>query len=741
MQTAHDPVTQRAGAFVSATDSPVIPAPNTTDPPDLMGFTRAMGLSGKPRPGAGLAFRAHTVPPEFQQDFQHAKEQIKLRVPIEEVVRERVPGLKKRGRLWTACCPFHEEKSPSFKVDPSRGTWRCYGACAVGGDVISFLQKHDHLDFIETLETLGARCGVALPERSGAVARKARGADDPLYAVLERATGFYQRMLHRPEGAAALAYLRGRGLSGATIEAFGLGFSPAGGEVLVSKVLSQGEPLEPLFATGLARRNDAGRAYDFFRGRLMIPIRDDRGRTVGFGARRLDDSDPQSPKYVNTGETEVFHKGRLIYALDHAQAEIRRSGRMVLVEGYTDVMAAHQCGLRHVVAVLGTALTDEHAALVRRTGAKRVTLCFDGDSAGEQATWRALSGLVVLDVEIDVVRLDFALPGGGVSDSLPVGAPSTSPAALGTVKDPCDLLIQRGAGAFEEQLARSTGWFDFLLSALDPLEGQARWQAVDRILELLGRMPKPIQRDACLTRLAAHLGLSASAVREQFQTLASRQRRAAPLPTAPTPARPSAYAAVSGAEGESVRPAPAPRPRPKSVAEVRAERVLVDAWRCLIGAVLIEQSLVSDLEPLLRDGDSACPDPDLASLAGGLVELARREGRLPGIDGLLDAFRAHPAADWIVPLIEDASAAESARSSFDGACRKLEQMAFERRLAQQRALLPEITPLEADRREAELDSLLRDLRERGLRQAAQAQQSSSPEVPGARHTVPTPGTH
>lgn len=618
-------------------------------------------------------------------DFKQAIEQIKLRIPIEELVREKVPGLRKQGALWTACCPFHEEQTPSFKVDPRKGSWRCYGACAAGGDVIEFLVRHDHLDFREALDVLSVRAGVELPSRGAA--RKPRGADDPLYEVLERACQYYKRMLHRPEGSQALAYLRSRGLSATTIEAFGLGFAPAGGEVLVSKVLAQGQPLEPLIASGLARRNEQGRPYDFFRGRLMIPIRDDKGRTLGFGARRLDDSDKQSPKYVNTTETEVFHKGRLIYALDHAQAHVRRSGHMVLVEGYTDVMAAHQAGVRNVVAVLGTALTEEHSGLVRRCGAKRVTLCFDGDAAGMQATWRALAGLLPLDLEIDVVRLRFDRP---AADSAP---------AAELIKDPCDLLIRHGADAFQEHLARAVGWFDFLKATIDTLSDQERWQAVDRVLELLSRLSKPIQRDARLIELAAHLGLSADAVRAQFeaQPARSRERREGQRRMRATPA------IASEREFPRVRDAAA-QAAPRST---REEDTLVRAWRELVGAVLLDGSLVHELAPLVAAEQDVCKHESLALLARELVELAALHGRLPDLDGILAALGMHPASDLVVPLIEAAAVAESPSALFFGARAHLERCKAQRERNARIAELARLSPTEHQERLTQLHQELR----------------------------------
>ncbi|MCB9915728.1 MAG: DNA primase [Planctomycetes bacterium] len=366
-----------------------------------------------------------SVVPALSQDLRRAIEEIKLRAPVEDVVREYVPDLKKRGRLWEACCPFHSEKTPSFKVDPTRGTWHCFGACSEGGDQIAFVERVTGLAFWEALEILADRTGVELPRRGKRGDDERR--EDPTYEVLRRVARFYQECLQSPEGARARAYLAERGLAGDTLGAFGVGYAPASSQAVVDLARRERLPWELLAGAGLARKNDRGRAYDFFRGRLMIPIRDVEGRTVGFGARRLDDAEG-GPKYINTAETELFKKGRLIYGLDLALREARREKHLILVEGYTDVMAAHQVGLTRVGAVLGTSTTDDHARLVRRSGAQRVSLVFDGDDAGRQAARRALAGLLPLELELEVV-------------TLPQG------------QDPCDLLVNAGAEAFLAQVA------------------------------------------------------------------------------------------------------------------------------------------------------------------------------------------------------------------------------------------------------------------------------------------------
>jgi DNA primase len=543
----------------------------------------------------------------LSDDFKLLIEQVKAHSPIEDVVRERVPTLRRAGALWVACCPFHEEKTPSFKVDPRRGTWNCYGACGTGGDQLSFVQRAYNVEFREALEILAGRAGIALPER-GARDGTSKEQYDELYGVLERAEKFYRGWLRRPEGARAFAYVRDRGLSDATIDAFGVGFAPAGGRELVSRAVAQGLAIDKLVAVGLARTDAEGRAYDFFQGRLMIPVRDIKGRTIGFGARRLSDEDKRSPKYVNTSETALFHKGRVIYALDCALEHVRKHGHLVLVEGYTDVMAAHQVGLRGFVAVLGTATTEEHAALVRRTGARRVSLLFDADDAGRKATWRALEGLLALEVPIDVVRL--------VGD-----------------KDPCELVMREGVASLEAQLASAVPWFDFLVEGLLSHNGAERWREVDHVFALLARIPKPLVRDEYLVRLARALDTPIEGVRAQFQTLPERRREAE---------RRSRAAQVETPVAAPVDP--------------RSAR-LRDAFADVAGAMLLEPDLAQRAAELSR----ACPDPSLRRLLEVLADLHARHAGAFTLDAVFAALDDEPIRDLVVPLVESASVAARPR--------------------------------------------------------------------------------
>ena len=303
---------------------------------------------------------------------------IKARLDILEVVGQRVP-LQRSGRSYKGNCPFHQERTPSFHVFPDRQSWRCFGACATGGDAIGFVMRSENLEFGEAIRELARRTGVQLQER-----RESR-VDPTAYEINEAARAYFQRHLASTQGADARAYMEGRGLDRAAADAFQIGLAPSDGESLRSHLIREGFSTAQLVAAGVVRESDDGRQRDLFRGRLMIPIRDSEGRLAGFGGRSLDDSEP---KYLNSPQGEVFDKSRILYAMDRAQEDIRKNGA-VIVEGYMDAIAAHQAGFRNVVASMGTALTGPQVDAIRRMTSE-VTMALDQDAAGQQATLRSL---------------------------------------------------------------------------------------------------------------------------------------------------------------------------------------------------------------------------------------------------------------------------------------------------------------------------------------------------------------
>ncbi|MEX1025514.1 MAG: DNA primase [Planctomycetota bacterium] len=555
---------------------------------------------------------------EFRQLVQRVKEAS----PIEAIVGERV-RLEKRGALQAARCPFHDEKTPSFYVDTRRQSWRCYGACADGGDVIKFVERFDGLSFFEALELLALSAGIDMP-RNGPSTREQEDATRPLLDALQEASQLYREELRSPAGAAARAYLEERGFSAATIERFGLGWARDGGNPITQHARRASVPRAWLEA-GLVNRGANGGGYDAFRARVMIPIADRLGRIVGFGGRILPggersatDPEREYPKYKNTSDTPVFHKRQLIFGWHLAADAIRRERHVVLVEGYTDVMAAHQLGLETVVAVLGTATTEEHARWIRRSGARCVTLVFDGDAAGRRAAKRAMAELLPTGLELQVA-------------SPPEGC------------DPGDLLLEAdGRERFEAMLAAARPWFDWLVesppgdaspgqaaSALEPAEIAA---AVDELLEILERLESPVELDAYLGRLADAFNLSLDSVRRE----AAARRR---------PAR-------TQRAGPAVKSAATPAGGDRDDGNAPAER----AYEHLLAALLADNSLI----PAYRDLRKDCPAGDMARLFDVLLQ-AYDEDDVDPIDAnhLWTCLADDPARERVGGLVDMAERAES----------------------------------------------------------------------------------
>jgi DNA primase len=431
-------------------------------------------------------------------------QELLARIDIVEVVGRHVK-LRKGGANWIGLCPFHGEKSPSFTVSPSKQFYHCFG-CGAHGSAIGFLMDHTGLGYVDAIGELARSCGLAVPEEDRAA--DARRRPDPgLLDVLAAAARFYkQRLKDSPR---AIAYLKGRGVSGQTAARFGIGYAPEGWRTLEAAVADYAAPA--LVACGLvidgADDGEAGRRkrYDRFRDRVMFPIRNPRGQVIGFGGRVLGAGEP---KYLNSPETPVFSKGRELYGLFEARDAIRRTSCVIVVEGYMDVVMLAQHGVGNAVATLGTATTAQHLQVLLRL-TDRVVFAFDGDAAGQRAAWRALEAC--LPLVADTKRIDFLF--------------------LPPEHDPDSFVREQGAEGFQAHLARARPLSEFLLEALSTRvdlgtpEGRAHFQALAR--PLLSAMPAAALRLQLVQAVAARVGVRTEDLLQYLQTDARGERGAA----------------------------------------------------------------------------------------------------------------------------------------------------------------------------------------------------------------------
>ena len=448
-----------------------------------------------------------------------AVDEVKARLDIVDVIGG-YARLQKAGRYYKALCPFHQEKTPSFVVYPERQSWHCFGACGTGGDVIAFVSRKENLDFGGSLRLLAERAGVELREDG-----PRREQIKTLHDANEAAAVYYHGLLQNSD--AARAYVEERGLDRPTVNDFLVGYAPPGWDTLRNYLTGRGFSEAQLVEVGLLVEGEHS-AYDRFRHRLIIPIRDDRGRVVGFGGRTMPvvaDSpgreDPGSlnrsdtgPKYVNTPQTPIFDKGGVLFALDRAKEDIRGSQTAVIVEGYMDVMAAHQHGYRNVVASMGTALTERQAALVQRF-AERVVLAMDADEAGSAANLRA--------IQVVATASERPRPGGGKPRTLDVRV-----LALPLGKDP-DELIRRDESAWTAALASAKPVIDHLIavmgSSLDLSDPRNRSQMVAEVLPVIGEVGDPVLQAHYLQRLSRLARTSEDALRRQLPRRTRRPAR------------------------------------------------------------------------------------------------------------------------------------------------------------------------------------------------------------------------
>lgn len=469
-------------------------------------------------------------------------DEVKSRLDIAELVAGYVP-LQRSGSSFKANCPFHQERTPSFYVFPDRQSWRCFGACAEGGDALAFVMKADRVDFREALHRLAARAGVTIASSEP----ESGGHSRQLFEINDLARRFYQQMLDSPEAAFVRDYLRQRGVSDRSLQVFEFGYSPPRDNRLLAHLTQAGYAPELAAEAGLARTTDDGRYYDLFRGRLMIPIRDWSARVAGFGSRALDDA--ATAKYLNTPRTPVFDKSRILFAMHLAKEPVRQHG-VVLVEGYMDAVMAHQHGFDNVVASMGTAVTEHQVALVRRL-TSRVTMAMDGDPAGRSATLRSLEASWGVFQQRSA---SAGTPPAGASILQPPPALELRVAELPAGQDPDD-FIRQTPDDWPAFIAQAAPLFDYLLAALseraDLSSPDGIVQVARTMLRFVAQIPDAIRQDIYIDELAGRLSLNPDRLRAAMPEVAHRTdapRRAGPAPAPDETAPLSAHSANAAEE-------------------------------------------------------------------------------------------------------------------------------------------------------------------------------------------------
>ena len=559
--------------------------------------------------------------------------EIKSKLPVIDVVGETV-ALKRAGSAYKGLCPFHTEKTPSFIVTPDRESWRCFG-CGEGGDIFTFLMRRDGIDFREALSRLAEKAGVELSAQTAKDDRHRRRLREALEAAI---TWYREVLLRATQAETARAYLAERGLTDETLERFGIGYALTSWDALTRRLMARGFSNGELIAAGLASPSNRGGVIDKFRGRIIIPIRDASGRAVGLGGRIMPGA--EGPKYLNSPAGPLFDKSHTLYGLDLAKAAIRREKLTVIVEGYTDVMAAHQAGFANVVASLGTALTRGQIELATRY-ADAIALAYDVDLAGEAATQRGLLEELGPDQSVSKVRV-VRIPAGKDPDELIRNDPDAWRAAVAEAKPVIDYFMERTAAEVD----------------LDTIAGKR--ELTGQSLALLKRVGDPVERSLYLQRLARLVNVEE---RVLLEALAREPVRRAPR-LAPVPVGPGAAPASPLDPGPLEREAlslllrspalaaalPVDEPLPFRDAAVTA---LIAAWqqRVVQGATSAAdlEAFVSGLDPatagLARDllgrlgvnGDVSPLDPEearaqlrtcLLRLRAARIEEAIHDGQL-----------------------------------------------------------------------------------------------------------------
>ena len=531
---------------------------------------------------------------QFSKEFI---EQVRAGNPIVDVVGSYVPLTRKQNNYW-ACCPFHEEKTPSFSVSPDKEFFYCFG-CHAGGDVFQFVQKIENISFPEAVEKLAQRIGLEIPKTDLSPAEREREEErQRLYEICDLAASYFHNCLTKTRmGAAGIDYFKKRGLSAQTIVDFKLGFAPPQWDRLYRDFRERGYREKDLIKSGLCLTKN-GKTYDRFRGRCMFPIRDDKGRVVAFGGRIIEEGEP---KYLNSPESPIFHKGDLLFAMERARKEIRKTKQAVLVEGYMDVVGVHNLGVTNVVASLGTAFTQRQAQLLRRICDVAI-VAYDMDRAGREATRRAIAIARETGLKLRIATL----PDG---------------------KDPDEYIKQHGANAWEDVITMAQNVLDYrldeIIAAHDATSTDGKNMIVQEFVPEIMQTDNAITIDSYLRRLATRLRMNENIVRSEAQKIAKAQAK-------------NVYIAPAGNRAET---AEAPRVTPDPAED--------DAIRLLFSGSAQRQDLLDQLtiedftDPLWKNIfvflQTTANDTVSAAQIGREISLtADEQARLSGviIDGL-----------------------------------------------------------------------------------------------------------
>ena len=533
-------------------------------------------------------------------------DKIRLGTDIVELVREYIPALKKSGRNWKANCPFHNEKTPSFMINAEKGIFHCFG-CSAGGDAFKFVMMMDNLTWPEAIRKLGDRLGIEIKETKEDTVKKSE--KQKIYDLLEQASHFYHRCLKdSKDGTRALAYLEKRGVNAETIKNFLIGFAPR--NALITSAEKKGFTKDQLSTAGLITKTERGNYFEYMSDRVVFPIADPQGRVVGFGGRTLKD---EEPKYLNTPETSVYSKSNQLYGLFQAIPALRKSGEIIVLEGYMDVVVSHQFGVTNSVATLGTALTTQHSQVIRRY-CDSVILMFDSDKAGIDAAKRAIETLLDSDVSIKVV-------------SLPEGM------------DPDEYLLKDGKENFLKFIeAEKKSFMDFLTAQAIIKFGlatvDAKVKAVNEVLPYIEKVKNSVLRSELIKFVCEKLGVREDAVISELRRISKKSSSSYQAKKEPEKARKSVR--MRSAEEELIQLV---LNKPEMISLID-EKLFMDAKSAKVFGMLKNNASAAEIsdgleendkvwfrELLLEDKEYEYPEQTISNLEKGIKNKDLEEQR------------------------------------------------------------------------------------------------------------------